>query len=244
MSLPKFSVVIPVYNEGENIFTALTEIKNKVHGDFEVLVVYDFDGDTTLPVVKRFTEEDLKTGNSLKVRLVKNEIGRGVLNALKQGFQSAQSDFIIVTMADLSDPPEVMNDMLAQAVQSNSYVVCASRYMKGGKQIGGPLLKRTLSRLAGVSMSWFTGIPTKDITNNFRLYRREIFQKIEIESSGGFELAMELTIKAFFNGFQVSEVPTTWTDRVAGESRFQMKKWLPKYLKWYFFGLKKKLGII
>lgn len=235
--MPEFSIVIPVYNEGENIKAALTEIKDKVRGDYELLIVYDFEQDSTLPAVKEFLSQ-----HTLPVRLVKNNIGRGVLNALKTGFMTAQSELVIVTMADLSDPPDVMNSMLAAAAQGAD-VVCASRYMRGGRQIGGPLIKRNLSRLAGLSLSFLTGIPTKDITNNFRLYRKAFLDSVTIESEGGFEVAMELTLKAYYSGYRVAQVPTVWTDRVAGESQFQFEKWLPKYLKWYIFALKKKVGI-
>lgn len=112
--------------------------------------------------------------------------------------------------------------------------------MKGGSQVGCPFFKRSLSRIAGVSLNWLLRIPTYDVTNNFKLYRRSVLDSIEIESAGGFELAMEIVLKAHFSGFSVGEVPTTWTDRTSGESRFLFFKWLPKYLKWYFYAYKKK----
>jgi hypothetical protein len=107
--------------------------------------------------------------------------------------------------------------------------------MRGGRQIGGPALKSMLSRFAGVSLHHLAGIPTHDATNSFRAYRRAIFDEIEIESRGGFELALEVTGKAFVMGRRVTEVPSTWRDRVAGESRFKLMAWLPSYLHWYFY---------
>jgi hypothetical protein len=111
-------------------------------------------------------------------------------------------------------------------------VICPSRYMAGGSQQGGPWLKRTLSRVAGVSL-WCLGFPTHDATNNFRLYDAALVRRLGIESTGGFELALELTAKANRAGAAVAEVPTVWRDRTAGESRFNLRKWLPKYLYWY-----------
>jgi hypothetical protein len=109
--------------------------------------------------------------------------------------------------------------------------------MKGGKQIGGPLLKRTLSHLAGVSLYWIRRFPTHDVTNNFKLYDKNFIDSIKIESKGGFEIAMEITVKAFKKGQVIKEVPSTWRDRTAGEANFQLWKWLPSYLRWYFYAL-------
>jgi hypothetical protein len=113
--------------------------------------------------------------------------------------------------------------------------------MKGGKQIGGPWLKKILSRVAGVSLHSITGIPTHDATNSFKMYTKKVLDSIKIQSNGGFELGMEIVIKAHFSGFRVTEIPCTWMDRQKGESRFKIIRWLPKYLRWYYYGLRKFL---
>ena len=112
-------------------------------------------------------------------------------------------------------------------------VVSASRYMPGGHQVGGPLLKRAMSRVAGLSLHWFGGVATHDPTNNFKLYARRFLDATPIQSEAGFELALELTVKATLTGRRVAEVPTTWRDRTAGESNFKLRQWLPHYLRWY-----------
>jgi dolichol-phosphate mannosyltransferase len=122
---------------------------------------------------------------------------------------------------------------MVHLAQAGDDVVAASRYMRGGRQIGGPLLKRFLSRMAGLSLHWFAGVPTHDATNNFKLYSRRFVDSITIESTAGFELALELTVKATLAGRRISEVPTTWRDRTAGQSNFKMRKWMPHYLHWY-----------
>jgi hypothetical protein len=121
-------------------------------------------------------------------------------------------------------------------------IVCGSRYVRGGHQYGGPLLKKTLSRLAGVSLHWMVGIPTHDITNSYKLYRRSIFNQITIESSGGFEIGIEVVVKAYTSCLKITEVPCSWWDRSNGESRFRLAKWLPFYIHWYIFALRAKLG--
>jgi hypothetical protein len=109
--------------------------------------------------------------------------------------------------------------------------------MRGGRQIGGPRLKRLMSRAAGLSLYWLGGVHTHDATNNFKLYSRSFLDRVSIESEGGFELALELTVKATLMGLTVREVPATWRDRSAGKSRFRMRAWLPRYLRWYWIGL-------
>jgi hypothetical protein len=130
--------------------------------------------------------------------------------------------------------------MMAKAAAEGADLVCASRYMKGGKQYGGPFLKGLFSRMAGVSLHWFTGIPTHDISNSFKLYRKAMLDAIPIESAGGFEIGMEITVKAFLQGYKIAEVPTTWTDRAAGVSNFKLWKWLPLYLHWYWLCVKSR----
>ncbi|GHV67815.1 glycosyl transferase [Bacteroidia bacterium] len=231
----KLTIVIPVYNEAGNITTAINRIEAEVTVPHAIYVVYDMNEDTTVPVVREIAG---KSQNPIS--LVKNKYGRGVLNAIKTGLEEAKTEFVIVTMADLSDPPEVMNAMLRQAQTEKSDLVCGSRYMKGGKQIGGPFLKSLFSRVAGVSLHWLTRIPTHDISNSFKMYRKAMLDTIAIESKGGFEIGMEITVKAYLAGYKITEVPTTWRDRTDGESNFKLWAWLPHYLHWYWLCVKSK----
>lgn len=226
-------IIIPVYNEAENISKTLTAIEERVKTPHKIYIVYDFDEDSTLPVAKEFLKEDID------LKFLKNPAG-GVVNAIKTGFKEAHEDYLLITMADLSDDYTVIDSMY-KIIAEGYDVVCGSRYMKGGKQIGGPMLKKILSRIAGVSLKYVAGLPTHDVTNSFKLYRKSMLGSIEIESDGGFEIGMEIVVKAFFSGFKVTEVPTIWIDRQKGKSRFKIVKWAPKYLKWYFYALKKAL---
>jgi glycosyltransferase, family 2 len=226
----KLTIVIPVYNEGANICKALEAIRDGVRIEYRILIVYDFDGDSTLPALDRADPALLRN----VVRL-KNRYGRGVLNAVRSGMEAADSEFVIVTMADLSDPPAVMNDMVKKAEEEGADVVCASRYMKGGKQYGGPPVKGFLSRMAGLTLS-AAGLPTHDPTNSFKLYRKSFLEQMTIESGNGFMFGIELVVKAWRGGFRIAEVPTTWRDRTEGSSNFKLFQWLPEYLHWFFQG--------
>lgn len=231
-SEPRLSIVIPVYNEGDSITAALRGLIDHVTiRPFEIIVVYDFDQDTTVPTVRRLQSE------ISEVRLHRNQVGRGALNAIKSGFAIARAPYVLVTMADLADDPSSIDEMYRLAV-AGSDVVAGSRYMRGGRQSGGPVLKRTLSRLAGLSLHYVAGVATHDPTNNFKIYSRRLLDHNRIESTAGFELALELTVKAHLNGLRIAEIPTTWRDRSAGERRFRLWNWLPHYLKWYLLAMR------
>jgi dolichol-phosphate mannosyltransferase len=220
------SMVMPVFKEGEAVEPVIRALASGVATSHEILVVYDFDEDPTVPVIARLTAE------LPAVRGLRNDLGRGVLNAMKAGIAAAQGDFILITMSDGSDEPQIVDDMVAKA-RAGADVVAASRYMRGGHQIGGPRLKRLMSRTAGLTLHWFAGVATHDPTNNFKLYSRRFLHTVTIDSTAGFELALELTVKATLEGRRVDEVPTTWRDRTAGQSNFKLRKWLPHYLDWY-----------
>jgi glycosyltransferase involved in cell wall biosynthesis len=234
---PELSIVLPVYNEGEAVEPVLRALSAALSTPHELVVVYDFDGDTTVPVVARVAPE------IPGLRGLRNDLGRGVLNAMKAGIAGTSAPYVLISMADGSDEPHIVDAMVALA-RDGADVVSASRYMQGGHQVGGPLLKRLMSRLAGLSLHWLAGVPTRDPTNNFKLYRRDFLESTTIESEAGFELALELTVKATIAGRRVAELPTTWRDRTAGQSNFKLRKWLPHYLRWYVAALRWRLGRI
>lgn len=225
-------IVIPVYNEGENIVRTLTEIDEKIKHPHQVWVVYDFEDDNTLPPLRHY----IASGHA-GINLEKNHYGRGALNAIRTGLETSENDLCLVCMGDLSDDLAVVPEMVKK-MEDGCDVVCGSRYMRGGRQIGGPLLKSLLSRLAGLSLYWGAGLPTHDATNSFKMYRRSLIRRIDFESQGGFEIGMEIVVKAHLLGLRIDEVPSTWRERSGGESKFLLWKWLPNYLRWYALALK------
>lgn len=234
-------IVVPVYNEKKGILRLFREIEQEIKTPKRIMIVYDFDEDTTVPVVRKHQDEF-----PFKIDLVRNTIGRGALNAIKTGMDSAAAEMVLVMMADSSDKLDVV-DTMCDCMEHGYDLVCGSRYMKGGKQNGGPLLKGLFARLAGLSLHVLTRIPTHDCSNSFKLYRRSMLQEIKIESTGGFEIGLEILVKAYIGGYKIGEVPSEWFDRADGESNFHMWKWMPSYLHWYFYCIrntwfKKKTG--
>src|SRR5258708_11581668 len=135
-------------------------------------------------------------------------------------------------MGDGSDDPDDI-DRMYELARAGADVIAGSRYMRGGRQLGGPLLKRSMSRAAGLSLHWLGGIPVHDATSNYRMYSKRLLNQVTIESTGGFELGIELTVKAYLLGMNVAEVPTTWRDPTARTSPLQLGRLLPPSLNRY-----------
>jgi dolichol-phosphate mannosyltransferase len=223
---PEVTVVIPVYNEGEGIMPCLDRILRAVSSPCEILIVYDMPDDPTVPYIEKASRADSR------VRGVLNTYGRGPANAIRFGFDDAKSPVTVVTMADGSDDPRQI-DELARLVERGVVVAAASRYMPGGQQVGGPRVKRLLSRCAGKSLHLLARVGTRDATNSFKAYSTDFVQQAGIDSRTGFEIGLELTVKAARLRLPVAEIPTIWLDRSLGESRFELVRWLPGYLYWY-----------
>ena len=114
-------------------------------------------------------------------------------------------------------------------------VICPSRFVKGGKMIGNPILKSLLTRLASFFLFYFTSFPIKDSTNSFRLFPRDLLEKIKIESDKGFTLSLELTAKAHRLKYKIIEIPVVWIEREKGKSRFKLFSFILPYTKWLFY---------
>ncbi len=234
-SNPPLTVVIPVYNEGANFKALWGEIASSIQTPFRAVVVYDFDADNTVPVVK-----EVIAAGELRLKLLRNAYGRGVTGAIKTGLESVESGPILVTMADLSDEMTQVDPMYQLYLEGYD-LICGSRYMRGGKLIGGPFFKQLLSRVSGLTLHYFRRVPTHDATNSFKLYDAQMVHDLRVESVAGFELGLELTVKAFLNGYRIAEIPSVWRDRTAGTSRFRVLHWMPHYLKWYFYAFRPKI---
>jgi len=223
---PRVSLVIPAYEEGENIIRVLDRLSRDLPPDSEVLIVVDSWEDSTVHALREYSDD--------RVRIVLNTRGRGPARAIKAGIDEVAAPVFIVSMADGSDDPAAV-EPLVRLVERGVVIAAASRYMPGGQQVGAPPLKALMSRGAGVSLRWFAGVGTHDATNSYKAYNTDFVRSVGIESEDGFEIGLELVAKARRLRLPIAEVPTIWLERDAGMSNFQIRKWLPKYLRWYRF---------
>ena len=231
---PRVSVVVPAYNEGGQVIGVLDRLFESVKLSCEVLVVVDFAGDTTVAVAEEYARKESR------LRCLVNTYGRGPANAIRFGIDAATAPVVVVTMADGCDDARQI-DELVRLVERGVAVAAASRYMPGGQQVGGPMLKGLLSRAAGRSLALLARIGTRDATNSFKAYSTEFVKEVGIDSRDGFEIGIELTAKAKRLRLPVAEIPTIWLDRQAGVSNFKVAKWVPSYVRWYRFAFGPRL---
>lgn len=221
------SVVIPVYNEGPKVSGLLDRLFAVLPSDSEVVTVYDFPEDTTVAPLRDYATRESRLRPTL------NALGRGPARAIRTGFDAARFPVTVVTMADSSDDITQI-PQLVRLVEDGAVIAAASRYCRGGRQVGGPRLKGLLSRTAGLSLYYLARVGTRDATSSFKAYRTGFVRAAGVTSDAGFEIAIELVAKARRARLRVTEIPTVWQDRVEGTSNFKVAKWLPKYLRWYF----------
>lgn len=225
---PRVSVVIPARNEGDDIVAVLRRNLEAITLPCEILVVVDDESDSTVAALSPVIAD------ASHVRVLINTYGRGPANAIRFGIDHATAPVAVVTMADGCDDPFQIDD-LTRLVERGVVVAAASRYARTGQQVGGPWLKGTISRLAGLSLHYLARVGTKDATNSFKAYSVPFVRAVRIESDRGFEIGIELVAKARRARLPVAEIPTIWLDRAFGESNFKMRAWLRRYLHWYLY---------
>jgi glycosyltransferase involved in cell wall biosynthesis len=235
MSAFRASIVVPALNEGDQIEIFLERLEESVHLPVEVLIIVDTPSDTTLAGLNKYSAQ------KHKICGVVSELSNGPANAIRFGISVSASDVIVITMADGSDDPRAIDDLI-RLIERGCAVAAASRYMAGGQQIGGPRFKKFLSKNASRAMWLMLGVGTHDSTNSFKAYSKKFISEVGIESDKGFEVGLELVAKAHRSGRMIAEVPTIWIDRAIGESSFQLRRWLPQYLRWFFYAFGPKIS--
>jgi len=223
----EFDILIPVFNENETIIKTLKNIISVVKYNYNIFICYDYEEDPTLKIIKENFD------NNSKIIFIKNSY-RGFNNALISGFKRSRAKAVLFYMADDHINHNTIN-LCYEKFKEGNQVICPSRFVKGGKMIGNPILKSILTRLASFFLFYFTSFPIKDSTNSFRLFPRNLLDKIKIESDKGFTLSLELTAKAHRLKYKIIEIPVVWIEREKGKSRFKLFSFIMPYTKWLFY---------
>jgi len=216
--MSKSIVIIPTYNEFENISILLNKIIN-LSVFFHVLIVDDNSPDGTAKAVNEYTNT-YKTRIFLESRIKKEGLGK----AYTHGFNWALDrdyNYIFEMDADLSHNPEDLVRMQNELDNSNCDVIIGSRYVKGINVINWPLSRIILSYGASVYSRIITGLPVYDATAGFVGYKKEVLHKIDLKSIlfNGYAYQIELKFKAYKNNFRILEIPIVFKDRIHGESK-------------------------
>lgn len=212
----KTIIVIPTYNEAENIQKLISAIFNLQINDLSILVIDDSSPDGTAAIVKEMLQNDSR------IHLIERDGKLGLGTAYVRGFKYALEngfDYIMEMDADFShDPKEIV--IFLEQIQHYDLVI-GSRYIVGVNVVNWPLSRLLLSYFANVYTRVVTGLPVKDCTGGFKCFRRQVLSAINLDKihSDGYAFQIEMNFKTWKNGFRIREIPIVFTDRIAGSSK-------------------------
>lgn len=237
MKKMKISIVIPAHNEENNLGKIVPALL-KEHDNciYEIIVVNDASSDRTKEVGEKLMKK------YKKLKLVNRVPPCGVGRALRDGYKavSKKSDWILSMDCDFLENIKEIKRLIKKAEQGYDGVL-GSRYISKGKLVNYPFIKKVANRIYHVLVRSLLGINQKDLTNNFKLYKREIFETIEFKSND-FAINAETGILPIVKGYNLTEVPVSWIQRTFDTSDFKVFKLAPSYLKVFFRVFKEKLN--
>jgi dolichol-phosphate mannosyltransferase len=226
--VPDSLVIIPTYNEKENIERMLRKVFSLTH-PFHVLVIDDGSPDGTQTIVKQLQSE-YPGILFLEARIGKQGLGTAYIHGFKWAV-ARQYDYIFEMDADFSHNP---NDLirLRQACENGADVAVGSRYITGVNVVNWPMSRVLMSYFASVYVRFITGIKIQDFTAGFICYKRKVLETVELNKVKfvGYAFQIEMKYTAVKHGFKVEEVPIIFTDRTAGASK--MSKGIFKEAIW------------
>ncbi|MCB9058896.1 MAG: polyprenol monophosphomannose synthase [Calditrichae bacterium] len=225
----KALIIVPTYNESENVRKLVTEI-HSVQKEIHILFVDDNSPDGTADIIR-----EMQAGNP-QIHLLNRPGKQGLGSAYLAGFKYALGkgfDFIFEMDADFSHNPKEIPNFL-NAIAENDLVL-GSRYIKGVNVINWPLSRLLLSYFANMYSRIATGLPVMDATGGFKCFRKEVLSALDFSKvkSNGYAFQIELTFKAWKKGFRIKEIPIIFIDRVAGVSKLSKAiMWEAIFMVW------------
>jgi len=229
----KILVIIPTYNESQNIEKLLEQIVGQNIDGLDVLVVDDNSPDGTGDLVKKFSKKEQS------IHLLERTEKLGLGTAYMTGFRYAlekEYDLIIEMDADFSHDPNELKNLINATNQYD--LVIGSRYVKGVNVINWPLSRLLLSMGASLYTRMITGLPLRDCTSGFKCFKRKVLESINLDKiqSDGYSFQIEMSFKAWKKGFILGEIPIIFLDRSAGTSK--MSKKIVREAIWMVWNLK------
>ena len=223
----KIFVMMPTYNESQNIRSIIESILKLKINNLEIAVVDDNSPDSTWKIV----EEISKNNNKVHLLLRKKDKGRG--SAGKDGFiycLKKGADYIIEMDADFSHNPQYIPKMLEE--MKNCDVVLGSRIKEGGMDTRKSILRRAITKLANIYIRVVLGLNVKDCNSGFRCFKREALMGINPEKleSKGPSIVQEVLFKIHLNGFKIKEIPIVFNERKRGKSKLGIRQLISGYL--------------
>ncbi len=226
--MTKLDIIIPVYNEDENIIKLLKTLEKEVLQDFKILICYDSESDKTLNYLKNKIIEK-------EILLVKNP-KQGPNTAILEGIKVSNAEIILIYMADDFENISLINKMV-NLIEDGNQLIIPSRFISGGSMVGAKKIKKFITISGSNLLYYIARIPFKDCTNAFKMFSSDLKKKINFQSSIGFTFALELTLKTFFLKQKIVEIPSNWVETKDRKSNFKIYKWLPYYIYWLLYSI-------
>jgi dolichol-phosphate mannosyltransferase len=223
----KLSIVIPAYNEENNIVNCMEELRSVVgqkYGiPYEILVVNDNSKDGTEALVRARMEVDPS------VRLVNRKPPGGFGRAVRSGLEEVRGDIVVIYMADLSDDPE---DVVAyyRKIQEGYDCVFGSRFIKGSKVVHYPKVKLVVNRIVNRCIQVMFWTRFNDLTNAFKAYRTEVIRDCGPYHASHFNLTLEMSLGALVRNYNIIQIPISWSGRTWGSSNLRIGEMGRRYL--------------
>jgi glycosyltransferase involved in cell wall biosynthesis len=219
-----YSAVVPCHNESGNLDRLVSGLANQLSKEkkpFEIIIVIDNSSDNSREILDKLKSK------YKELRYLNRTSNPGVGNAKREGFAAARGEFIITMDGDLSHDPAELPKFLA--LKDRYDIICGSRYISKGRA-NMPFTRKLISGGFNLLFRTLIGIKVKDFTSGYRLIRREVFEKVKLESKG-FGIYIEIPLKAHIYGYRLVEVPITYHKRAYGKSNLSYLKQGPEYLK-------------
>jgi dolichol-phosphate mannosyltransferase len=228
-------VIIPTFNEAENISSVIEQVLSLALS-FHILVVDDGSPDGTADLVK-----DLVNRHPGRIHLLRREGKQGLGTAYLAGFRFALENgynLVCEMDADMSHNPADLERIVAPVIRGDADLAIGSRYINGVRIINWPLSRLMLSYGAGMYTRAITGIQIKDVTAGFKCFHRRVLEAINLDAvrSNGYSFQIELNFKAWKKGFKLVEVPIIFTERTEGRSK--MSKAIVREAAWKVWELR------
>ncbi|KAL9100770.1 MAG: hypothetical protein Q9163_003887 [Psora crenata] len=218
-SKPKYSVILPTYNERTNLpvlVWLLQRMFSENSLDWEVIIVDDASPDGTLQIAQQL--QNLYSAGRIVLKPRSGKLGLGT--AYVHGLKYVTGDFVIIMDADFSHHPKFLPQMIEKQKEGDFDIVTGTRYASSGGVYGWDLKRKMISRGANLFADTVLRPGVSDLTGSFRLYKREVLENvISSTKSKGYSFQMELMVRAKGMGYRVAEVPISFVDRVYGESK-------------------------
>jgi len=231
------TLIMPVYNEGDAIIPVVSTLFLTVHSPLKIFVIHDSPDDITVETVNKLKKY------FKDIHLVQNKWSNGVLNAIKTGFETADTPYIGVWVAYHLDPFGIVNAMM-EKLKNGCDLVSANRFTVDSSRARGNTIKKVLSHGANIVLNKIIGMPISDITTSIKIYRKSMLDAIKIETvvNGGWAVNAELSIKAAIKGYSLGEIPLEKKNitLVHGLTNFKVLKQLPTYFEWLYLGWKNR----